>query len=154
MDFRPDFFRLKFGDGVTALFLPSNLLSWMSKTNNNNNKRKHLFEKMMELLCLLHSSPEHLIGCDEHHADDESNGEGTNQAFPHARMLHLLCWACCVSMCGGEGLGWGEGERERERKHEGGSDKNKNNECLRCFAKWIYHSVNVKMHAVHQRITS
>ena len=57
----------------------------------------------MSLLLLLHTSSQHLIGRNEHDADDECNGEGTNQAFPHAGVLHLLCWACC------------EEKRERER---------------------------------------
>ena len=49
-------------------------------------------------LVLLHTSSQHLIGRNEHDADDERNGEGTNQAFPHAGVLHLLCWACCEEM--------------------------------------------------------
>lgn len=42
---------------------------------------------------LFHATPQHLIGCDEHDADDESNGEGADQAFAHAGLLDLLRWA-------------------------------------------------------------
>lgn len=45
--------------------------------------------------CLLHSSAEHLICSDEHDADDERDGEGTNQAFAHTGVFFLLCWARC-----------------------------------------------------------
>lgn len=45
--------------------------------------------------CLLHSSAEHLICSDEHNADDECDGKGTNQAFTHTRVFFLLCWARC-----------------------------------------------------------
>lgn len=45
--------------------------------------------------CLLHPSAEHLICSDEHDADDECDGEGTNQAFAHTRVFFLLCWARC-----------------------------------------------------------
>lgn len=44
---------------------------------------------------LLHPSAEHLIGSDEHDADDERDGEGTNQAFTHARVFLLLRGARC-----------------------------------------------------------
>lgn len=44
---------------------------------------------------LLHPSAEHLISSDEHDADDERDGEGTNQAFAHTRVFFLLCWARC-----------------------------------------------------------
>lgn len=46
---------------------------------------------------LLHTSAEHLIGCDEHDADDESDGEGTYEAFPHACVFHLMFGAGCQS---------------------------------------------------------
>lgn len=45
--------------------------------------------------CLLHSSAEHLICSDEHDADDERDGEGTNQTFAHTGVFFLLCWARC-----------------------------------------------------------
>lgn len=48
--------------------------------------------------CLLHPSAEHLICSDEHDADDECDGEGTNQAFAHTRVFFLLCWARCRKM--------------------------------------------------------
>lgn len=49
--------------------------------------------------CLLHSSAEHLICSDEHDADDECNGEGTNQAFTHARVFFLLRRTRCGKIC-------------------------------------------------------
>lgn len=42
----------------------------------------------------LHPSSEHLIGCNKHDADDECNGEGTNQALSHTCVLDLLHGAC------------------------------------------------------------
>lgn len=42
----------------------------------------------------LHPSTKHLIGGDKHDADDECNGKGTNQAFSHTCVLHLLHGAC------------------------------------------------------------
>lgn len=42
---------------------------------------------------LFHATAEHLIGGDEHDADDESNGEGADQTLPDARLFHLLCRA-------------------------------------------------------------
>lgn len=39
---------------------------------------------------LFHAAPQHLIGRDEHNADDEGNGEGADQALAHARLLYLL----------------------------------------------------------------
>lgn len=44
---------------------------------------------------LLHSSAQHLIRSDEHDADDERDGEGTNQAFTHTGVFFLLSWARC-----------------------------------------------------------
>jgi len=32
----------------------------------------------------LHAVPQHLIGRDEHDADDEGHGEGADEALPHA----------------------------------------------------------------------
>lgn len=55
---------------------------------------------------LFHAASQHLIGRDEHDADDESDGESAYQTLAHARLLDLLCraWA------------WGEKkDRERER---------------------------------------
>lgn len=43
----------------------------------------------------LHPSSKHLIGCNKHDADDECNGEGTDQALTHTRVFDLLHWACC-----------------------------------------------------------
>lgn len=40
----------------------------------------------------LHAVPQHLIGCDEHNADDERHSEGADQAFPDARLPVLLLW--------------------------------------------------------------
>lgn len=39
---------------------------------------------------LFHAAPQHLIGRDEHNADDEGDGEGADQALAHARLLYLL----------------------------------------------------------------
>lgn len=39
---------------------------------------------------LLHAVPQHLIGGDEHDADDERHGEGADEALPHARLPVLL----------------------------------------------------------------
>lgn len=45
---------------------------------------------------LLHATAQHLVGRDEHDADDEGDGEGADQALPHARLADLLV-----------GAGWG-----------------------------------------------
>lgn len=42
---------------------------------------------------LLHATSQHLIGCNEHDADDESNGKGAYEALAHTSLLDLLCWA-------------------------------------------------------------
>lgn len=39
---------------------------------------------------LFHAAPQHLIGCYEHDADDESDGEGAYQALADASLLDLL----------------------------------------------------------------
>lgn len=39
---------------------------------------------------LLHAVPQHLIGCDEHDADDEGHGESADEALPHAGLTVLL----------------------------------------------------------------
>lgn len=39
---------------------------------------------------LLHAIPQHLIGCDEHDADNECHGKGADEALPHARLTVLL----------------------------------------------------------------
>lgn len=44
---------------------------------------------------LLHAVPQHLIGRDEHDTDDESHGEGADQAFPDARLTVLLLGMDC-----------------------------------------------------------
>lgn len=51
---------------------------------------------------LLHAATQHLVGGDEHHADDEGDGEGADEALPHAGLPDLLA-----------GAGWGRrGEPE------------------------------------------
>lgn len=45
---------------------------------------------------LLHPAAQHLVGGDEHHADDEGDGEGADEALPHAGLADLLA-----------GAGWG-----------------------------------------------
>lgn len=42
----------------------------------------------------LHPSSKHLIGCNKHDADDECNGEGTDQALSHTCVFDLLHWTC------------------------------------------------------------
>lgn len=42
------------------------------------------------MIGLLHAVPQHLIGRDEHDADNEGHGEGTDQTLPHARLSVLL----------------------------------------------------------------
>ena len=42
------------------------------------------------LQLLFHATPQHLIGCNEHDTDDESNCKGAYQAFAHAGLLDLL----------------------------------------------------------------
>lgn len=49
---------------------------------------KAAFRWMLALL--LHAASQHLIGRDQHDADDERNGEGADQTLPHARLLDLL----------------------------------------------------------------
>lgn len=44
---------------------------------------------------LFHASAEHLIRSNEHNADNECDGKGTNQAFTHACMFLLLRGARC-----------------------------------------------------------
>lgn len=39
---------------------------------------------------LLQAVPQHLIGRDEHDADDEGHGEGADQTLPHARLPVLI----------------------------------------------------------------
>lgn len=39
---------------------------------------------------LFHAAPQHLIGRNEHDADDESDGEGAYQALAHTSLLDLL----------------------------------------------------------------
>lgn len=39
---------------------------------------------------LLHAVSQHLIGCDEHDADDEGHGESADETLPHARLTVLL----------------------------------------------------------------
>ncbi len=46
--------------------------------------------RLKMVLLLFHATPQHLIGCDEHDADDESNGEGAYQALAHTSLLDLL----------------------------------------------------------------
>lgn len=49
-----------------------------------------LFPPHSQWAPLLHAVPQHLIGCDEHDADDECHGEGADEALPHARLTVLL----------------------------------------------------------------
>lgn len=42
---------------------------------------------------LLHAAAQHLVGRDEHDTDDEGDGEGADQALPHARLADLLVGA-------------------------------------------------------------
>lgn len=44
---------------------------------------------------LFHATAQHLIGRDEHDADDEGDGEGANQTLAHARLADLLVGAGC-----------------------------------------------------------
>lgn len=80
--------------------------SCQEKTKKNQSKTSQVFWLVSVLQsccnqlggarsCLLHSSAEHLICSDEHDADDKRNGEGTNQAFTHARVFFLLRRARC-----------------------------------------------------------
>lgn len=39
---------------------------------------------------LFHAVPQHLIGGDEHDADDEGHGEGADEALPYTRLSILL----------------------------------------------------------------
>lgn len=41
-------------------------------------------------LVSLHAVPQHLIGCDKHDTDDESHGEGADQALPDTCLPILL----------------------------------------------------------------
>lgn len=63
------------------------------------------------LQLLFHAAPQHLIGCDEHDADDESNGKGAYQALAHTSLLDLLCWA---GTWGGGGMRRGGREIEKD----------------------------------------
>lgn len=57
---------------------------------------------------LFHAAPQHLIGCNEHDTDDESDGEGAYQALAHTSLLDLLRRAGT----------WG-GKREKKKIPEG-----------------------------------
>lgn len=62
----------------------------------------HLFSRLFEGILhrrrsrpnvpppLFHAAPQHLIGCNKHDADDESDGKSAYQALAHARLLDLL----------------------------------------------------------------
>lgn len=54
---------------------------------------------------LFHAVPQHLIGCDEHDADDECHGKGADEALPHAR-LTILLW----------GVNWKTNGKMKSRK--------------------------------------
>lgn len=45
--------------------------------------------------CLFHAAAQHLVGRDEHDANDEGDGEGANQTLAHARLADLLVGAGC-----------------------------------------------------------
>ena len=61
---------------------------------------------------LFHAASQHLIGRDEHDADDESDGEGAYQALTHTGLLDLLRWAGAWNKKIG-------GSREMKNKPEG-----------------------------------
>lgn len=42
---------------------------------------------------LLHATAQHLVGRDEHDADDEGDGEGADETLAHARLADLLVGA-------------------------------------------------------------
>lgn len=44
---------------------------------------------------LFHAAAQHLVGRDEHHTDDEGDGEGADQALAHARLADLLVGTGC-----------------------------------------------------------
>ncbi len=44
---------------------------------------------------LLHTTAKHLIGCDKHDTDDESDREGADQTLPYACLLHMLGRTFC-----------------------------------------------------------
>lgn len=44
---------------------------------------------------LLHAVSQHLIGCNKHDTDDESHGEGADQAFPDTCLPILLLRVDC-----------------------------------------------------------
>lgn len=44
---------------------------------------------------LLHAAAQHLVGRDEHDADDEGDGEGADQTLAHACLAYLLVGAGC-----------------------------------------------------------
>lgn len=44
---------------------------------------------------LFHPAPQHLIGCNQHDADDERDGKGADQALPHTGLLDLLRGTGC-----------------------------------------------------------
>lgn len=74
--------------------------------------------KMPQLL--FHATPQHLIGCNEHDADDESNGEGAYQALAHTSLLDLLRRA---RTCRGEEKKRWEEKREKRKIPEGPLDQ-------------------------------
>lgn len=45
--------------------------------------------------CLFHATAQHLIGCNEHDADDEGDGEGADQALAHTCLADLLVGTGC-----------------------------------------------------------
>lgn len=76
---------------------------------------------------LFHATSQHLISCDEHDADDESNGKGAYQAFAHTSLLDLLRRAGA----------WGKGSRKRH--------KEKQNELK---VHWIGYYLMVQRHLI------
>lgn len=56
-------------------------------------------------LLLFHATPQHLIGCNKHNADDESNCKSAYQTLANTSLLDLLCR---TGTCEGRG-------REREQ---------------------------------------
>lgn len=47
---------------------------------------------LLTVASLLHAIAQHLIGRNKHNTDDESHGEGADQALANTRLSVLLCW--------------------------------------------------------------
>jgi len=53
-------------------------------------RHAHAGSAPLTVVSLLHAVAQHLIGRDEHDADDEGHGESAYQALAHARLSILL----------------------------------------------------------------